>query len=148
MRIAVCLALFFGYFFPPGKTRTIDYNGKAVNTTYDVPLYFYGVYEGHKEGFLKLNEDGTGIYRYDVFGFALGSCKDGEIRMEWGFLVDENDSLVAFDREYGKSYPLLMKSVSDTQFQGCRKEVMLDFVMVYENGKLGVSSSDDWEKTK
>ena len=66
--------------------------------------------------------------------------------MEWGFLVDEKDSLVAFDREYGKSYPLLMKSVSETQFQGCRKEVMLDFVMVYENGKLGVSSSDDWEK--
>ena len=128
------------------KTRHIDYNGKKVKTTYNAPSEFYGIYKGKKEGYLKLNEDGSGEYRYDVFGFAPASCKPSAIAIEWGFLVDEKDSLVSFKREYGLSYPILMKCTGDTRFQGCRKEVMLDFIMKYNKGGLGVSSSDDWIK--
>lgn len=128
------------------KTRIIEYNGKEVTTTYDVPDKFIGEYAGQKTGFLQLNDDGTGTYKYDVFGFAPSSCKKGEIAIEWGFLIEKDGSIVSFNREYGKSYPILMKSVGDTQFQGCRTEVMLDFILEYKNGQLGVSSSDDWTK--
>ena len=128
------------------KIRTIEYNGKAVKTTFEVPAKFIGNYTGGKTGFLKLNEDGTGIYKYDVFGFAPSSCKKDVIAIEWGFLLDEDGGVVIFDREYGKSYPILMKSTSETKYQGCRTPVMLDFIMEYKNGQLGVSSSDDWIK--
>lgn len=128
------------------KIRTINYNGKDVRTTYDVPANFIGTYQGKKLGYLQLNADGTGAYHYDIFGFAPSDCPEGAISIEWGFLLDENDELVSFEREYGRSYPILMKSTGTTQFQGCRKEVMLDFIMSYENGQLGVSSSDDWIK--
>lgn len=128
------------------KTRIIEYNGKEVTTTYDVPERFIGEYAGRKTGFLQLNADGTGIYKYDVFGFAPSSCKKGEITIQWGFLIEEDGKIVSFDREYGKSYPILMKSTGETQFQGCRTPVMLDFIMEYKNGQLGVSSSDDWIK--
>lgn len=128
------------------KTRIIEYNGKEVTTTYDVPEKFIGEYAGRKTGFLQLNADGTGIYKYDVFGFAPSSCKKGEIAIQWGFLIEEDGKIVSFDREYGKSYPILMKSTGETQFQGCRTPVMLDFIMEYKNGQLGVSSSDDWIK--
>lgn len=128
------------------KVRTITYQGKEVKTTYDVADQFIGTYKGRKEGYLQLNADGTGTYVYDVFGFAPSSCKKGPITIEWGFLLDENDQIVSFPREYGKSYPILLKSTSETQFQGCRTPVMLDFIMEYKNGELGVSSSDDWIK--
>ena len=132
--------------FLSDKTRHIEYNGKKVKTTYDAPSEFYGIYQGRKEGYLKLNEDGSGEYHYDVFGFAPTSCKPGVIPIEWGFLLDEKDSLVSFSREYGLSYPILMQSTGETKFQGCRKQVMLDFIMKYNHGGLGVSSSDDWIK--
>ncbi len=132
--------------FYSDKIRMISYNGSSVKTTFDVPAHFYGTYKGLKTGYLTLNEDGTGEYRYDVFGFGTPSCKEEVIRIEWGFLIGEEDSLVTFEREYGLSYPMLMKSTGATQFQGCRKEVMLDFIMEYKDGRLGVSSSDDWEK--
>lgn len=122
------------------------YNGSDVKTTYEVASKFYGLYKGRKSGFLELNADGTGRYNYDVFGFAPETCKKGIINIEWGFLVDEKDKVVSFSREYGESFPILMKSVSNTKFQGCRKEVLLDFIMVYEDGKIGVSSSDNWVK--
>lgn len=128
------------------KHRIIEYDGQPVETTYDVPVQFYGTYAGNKTGYLELHEDGTGIYNYDVFGFAPSGCKKDAIEIEWGFLLDDNDSIVSFSREYGRSFPILMKSVSNTSFQGCRKEVMLDFIMEYKNGSLGVSSSDDWVK--
>ncbi len=143
---SIALFLILISFVGNDKIRTIEYNGKAVTTTFDVPEQFIGEYTGRKTGFLKLNEDGTGTYKYDVFGFAPSSCKKGEIAIEWGFLIEESGSIVSFDREYGKSYPILMKSIGETQFQGCRTEVMLDFIMQYKNGQLGVSSSDDWTK--
>lgn len=128
------------------NTRMMQYNGSSVKTTYQVPSQFYGLYKGRKSGYLELKNDGTGTYKYDVFGFAPESCKKVAIDIEWGFLVDEDDEVVSFSREYGDSFPILMKSVSETKFQGCRKEVLLDFIMVYEDGKIGVSSSDNWVK--
>jgi hypothetical protein len=128
------------------KTRYFEYNGSKVNTTYDVDGKFYGTYKGRKTGFLTLNENGTGIYSYDVFGFAPVTCKKGAIQIEWGFLLKDNGSIVTFNREYGKSYPILLKSTSETKFQGCKTEILLDFIMEYKDGKLGVSSSDDWTK--
>lgn len=129
------------------KVRTIEYNGKAVKTTFNAPDKFYGTYKGRKAGFLTLNQDGTGEYRYDVFGFAPSTCKKAPIKVEWGFLIDEKGKLVEFDREYGQSFPILLQSTGSNSFQGCRKPVMLDFIMVYKNGQIGVSSSDDWVKS-
>lgn len=126
--------------------RIIEYNGSEVKTTYTANPKFYGQYKGRKGGFLQLNEDGSGVYKYDVFGFAPASCKKQPIDIEWGFLIDDNNEIVSFKREYGISYPILFKSVSETKFQGCQKEVMLDFVMEYKSGQLGISSSDDWTK--
>jgi len=128
------------------KIRIIQYQGKDIKTTYAVNSKFYGTYSGRKTGKLVLNEDGSGTYTYDIFGPAPTSCKKGSIGIEWGFLIDENDNIVSSAREYGLSYPILLKSTGATQFQGCRKKVMLDFIMEYKDGNLGVSSSDDWIK--
>lgn len=147
MKLALFITiLFVGITGANEKSRTIEYNGQPVNTTFEVPSQFYGKYAGAKTGYLELREDGTGIYNYDVFGFAPSECKKGPINIEWGFLLDENNQIVSFEREYGRSYPILMESTSLTSFQGCRKRVMLDFIMEYKNGSLGVSSSDDWVK--
>lgn len=140
------LFLLLALLFFDAEYRTIEYNGSEVKTTYTADTKFYGEYKGRKGGFLQLNEDGSGTYKYDVFGFAPASCKKQPIDIEWGFLVDENNEIVSFKREYGISYPILLKSVSETKFQGCQKEVMLDFIMEYKSGQLGVSSSDDWTK--
>jgi len=140
------ISCLFFTLFTSDKVRFIEYNGKPVRTTFHTPDKFYGTYKGRKAGFLILNQDGSGEYRYDVFGFAPASCKKVAIPIEWGFLVDDKGDLVVSDREYGKSYPILMKSTGTNSFQGCRKSVMLDFIMVYKNGQIGVSSSDDWVK--
>ncbi|MTI20643.1 hypothetical protein E1176_06390 [Fulvivirga sp. RKSG066] len=146
MKAPVLFVLLFLGIFSNEKVRIIEYNGNEVKTTYAVDAQFYGKYAGAKTGYLILNEDGTGVYNYDVFGFAPATCKKDVINIEWGFLLDENDQVVSFEREYGLSYPILMKSLGNTQFQGCRTPVMLDFIMVYKNGDIGVSSSDDWIK--
>ncbi len=124
----------------------MTYNGSEVKTVYDVNSKFYGEYKGRKSGFLILKENGTGQYRYDIFGFAPTSCIKQTIEIEWGFLLDDNGEIVEFKRDYGLSYPILLKSTGDTKFQGCQKEIMLDFIMEYKDGQLGVSSSDDWIK--
>lgn len=126
--------------------RIFEYQGQQVRTTFDVDEVFLGQYSGRKSGYLLLNNDGSGIYRYDIFGFAGTNCKSGEIKMEWGFLVNEEDQIVSFKREYGKSYPILMRATGINSFQGCREKIMLDFIMEYKDGQLGVSSSDDWIK--
>ncbi|QSE96953.1 hypothetical protein [Fulvivirga lutea] len=133
-------------FIAANDFRIMEYNGSEVRTTFDVDSKFYGTYKGRKSGYLELKQDGTGIYHYDVFGFAPASCKKQPIQIEWGFLIDENDKVVQFTREYGMSYPILFKSTGETKFQGCQKEVLLDFIMEYKSGQLGVSSSDDWTK--
>ena len=127
------------------KVRTIAYEGKDYLTTYDVPEKFKGIYKGNGEGYLELMEDGTGLYHYDVF-FAPSECKKQPITLEWGFLLDEKNNVVFFNRKYGRSYPVLLKSTSSTSFQGCRQAVMLDFILDYTDGPLLVSSSDDWSK--
>ena len=93
-----------------------------------------------------LNEDGTGFYKYDIFGFAPQGCKNEPILIEWGFLINEEGEVVKFDREYGYSYPILFKSTGESSFQGCREPVLLDFLLEYKDGSLGVSSSDNWKK--
>ena len=128
------------------KVRYFTYEGQEIKTTFQVSGSFVGEYKGRKTGFLILNEDGTGSYKYDVFGFAPASCKNQPIQIEWGFLLNKEDEIVKFDREYGYSYPILLKSTGETSFKGCREEVLLDFVLEYKDGSLGISSSDDWKK--
>lgn len=128
------------------KDRIIIYDGQEVNTTYDVPEKFIGSYKGNKSGYMMLNEDGTGLYKYDIFGFAPKSCKNQPIQIEWGFLLSKEGNIVKFDREYGYSYPILLNSKGTTSFQGCREKVLLDFILEYKDGSLGVSSSDNWKK--
>ncbi len=133
----------------PDKIRNIQYQGKAVKTTFDVDDSFIGRYSGKKSGFLELKKDGTGVYRYDVFAMMTkDNCPPESITMEWGFLLDEELNIVKFQREYGHSYPVLFRSTGKTHFKGCQDEVMLDFIMVYKDGSIGVSSSDDWKNTK
>ena len=127
------------------KERPIKYNGSLVMTSYDVDDNFLGTYSGRKSGFLELNADGTGTYKYDIFGFALPDCEPGPIDMEWGFLIDDVGDVVKFERDYGFSYPILLRATSESSFQGCRTQVMLDFI-IEQNGTLSVSSSDDWTK--
>ena len=93
-----------------------------------------------------MNEDGSGVYVYDVFGVAPSDCKRGPIQLEYGFPVDENNEPIKMEREYGYSYPIILKSIGETSFQGCRTEVMLDFILEKKDGSLHVSSSDNWIK--
>lgn len=128
------------------KVRSIKYQGSEVMTTYGVDAKFLGKYSGSKKGYLILREDGTGEYRYDMYGFALKGCKPIPIILKWGFIYDKG-RVVSFERTYGKSYPILLESTSETSFKGCRETVMLDFI-TDKSGELGVASSDDWIKTK
>ena len=129
----------------PDPIRMMDYNGKSYRTTYNL-AQFNGVYKGSKDGYLELKADGTGTYVYDIFGMAQPDCAKEPIQFQYGFLLDEKDSVVRMKREYGYSYPFLMGASGNTSFQGCRTLVMLDFLLVYEDGTIGVSSSDDWLK--
>ena len=125
--------------------RIITYRGEEYKTTTTVNERFIGTYKGRKSGYLKLNKDGTGTYKYDMFGMAPVSCKRIPIRFEWGFLIDSTNQVVKRKRDYGHSYPILLKSTSETCFQGCRTPVMMDFILD-KKGVLNVSSSDDWKK--
>ncbi len=125
--------------------RQMEYEGKSYRTIYNVDQ-FNGKYSGAKDGYLEIRGDGTGTYVYDIFGMALKDCKKGPVEVEYGFLINENDSLVRIKRDYGYSYPIILRATGETSFQGCRTPVMLDFLMVYDDGSIGVSSSDDWVK--
>lgn len=127
------------------EIREIEYNGQPYATTYNVEK-FNGMYSGSKTGYLELRPDGTGTYAYDIFGIAPADCKRGPITLEYGFLLDDNNELIRLEREYGYSYPLLLKSTGETSFQGCRTAVMLDFVLEKKDSTIGISSSDDWIK--
>ena len=129
------------------KDRVIIYNEAEHKTTFAVPEEFIGTYEGRKAGFLKLNADGTGEYKYDVFGFAPPSCERKPITLIWGFILDKEGNLVKNKRDYGFSYPILLESTGTNSFQGCRRLVLKEFILI--RGKtLHVSSSDDWTKEK
>ncbi len=130
---------------PHASNRIITYRGDDYNTTIAVESRFIGIYKGRKSGYLQLNKDGTGSYRYDMFGMAAASCKRTPITFDWGFLVDSTNTVIKRKRSYGLSYPILLKSTSKTTFQGCRTPVMMDYILD-KGGVLNVSSSDDWKK--
>jgi hypothetical protein len=129
------------------KNRVIIYGETEYRTTYAVPAEFIGTYEGRKSGFLKLNADGTGEYKYDIFGYAPASCERKPINFIWGFILDKDGNLSKNERDYGFSYPILLQSTGSNSFQGCRTEVLKEFIL--NKGKtLHISSSDDWQKTR
>lgn len=129
-----------------GQTRFLTHNEKKVETTFKVDKKFYGLYKGRKGGFLKLNEDGTGTYLYDYQAFLPEDCPGGEISFDWGFILDERGEIVRFARSYGYSYPIIYSCNSANSFQACRTTSMVDYLLVYKDGSITVSSSDDWEK--
>lgn len=148
---SILILSFLSYLLPIGNQlhntaeRIIAYRGDDYNTTIVVDSRFIGNYKGRKSGYLELNADGTGTYKYDMFGLAPASCKRIPITFEWGFLVDSTNNIIARNRSYGVSYPILLKSTSETTFQGCRTPVMMDYILD-KKGVLNVSSSDDWKK--
>ena len=129
------------------KERTIVYGETEYQTTFSVPAEFIGTYEGRKAGFLKLNADGTGEYKYDIFGYAPVSCERKPITFIWGFILDKDGNMAKNKRDYGFSYPILLQSTGSNSFQGCRTEVLKEFIL-NRGSTLHVSSSDDWQKNK
>jgi hypothetical protein len=128
------------------KVRYITFRDQEVKTTFMADQKYYGIYKGNKRGFLSLEPDGRGEYLYDIFGFAPSSCKPDTIHFNYGFLLNDNDEIVRFEREYGYSIPILYEVTGSTSFQGCSKQVFLDYLMEYPDGTIGVSSSDNWTK--
>ena len=122
--------------------------GEKVRVTYQADEMFLGLYQGAKKGYLSLKKDGTGEYKYDIFGIAKSGCKEDVIRFEWGFPLDKNNKKVMFKKPYGYSYPIIFRCTGDVCFQGCSKQYIIDFILDKNDGKLHVSSSDDWEKVK
>ena len=131
----------------PDEIRYFHVNDQKIKTTFIIDERFFGKYQGDKEGYLLLKTDGTGEYKYDIFGFAPPDCKKDVIHFEWGFLLDEENKIIRFEREYGYSYPVIYRAIGNTSFQGCSKEIFLDYILDYEYDKLlTVSSSDNWIK--
>ncbi len=146
------ILLFIAYFLPNAggvdDARYMHYDGARVKTTYHVPDKFLGEYKGSKPGRLLLAADGTGVYEYGYVGFAGDSCQAKEIPMIWGFIIDDDGAIVSFEREYGHSYPLVYNSTSEVSFQGCTKNAMIDYLLVFKDGTISVSSSDNWKKVQ
>jgi len=128
------------------NTRQLEYNGSKVMTTFEIEDRFYGKYTGRKSGFLQLNSDGSGIYRYD-YPEMSPDCHGGKIEFIWGLIIDENHEIVRFKRSYGYSYPIIYNCTGKNAFQGCTRRAMVDYVLEYDDGTITISSSDDWEKT-
>ena len=126
--------------------RSFIIEGKEVMTTFKTDAGLYGKYSGLKGGYLLLNDDGTGEYLDDYSGFALPGCPSGPIRFRWGFILNESGKVVTFEREYGYSVPVIYESTGEKSFQGCRKKIFVDYLLVRSNGTVEVSSSDDWKK--
>jgi hypothetical protein len=132
--------------FNENGIRMLQFNGVEVKTTYKVDRKFIGRYSGKKSGYLVLNENGSGSYLYDYHVRSGTQCPEGRIELKWGFLVDEDGDVVRFDRPYGYSYPLIYVSTGEISFQACTKNSMIDYLLVYKDGTITVSSSDDWVK--
>ncbi|MGF1637964.1 MAG: hypothetical protein ACFCUU_12885 [Cyclobacteriaceae bacterium] len=130
----------------PDKTRFLEYENSQVLTTYQAPDIFYGTYKGARQGFLTLNADGTGIYKYDYPVPGPDGCLEEEIAFIWGFIVDDAGKLVKFEREYGLSYPVIFSAEGNRGFQGCTKKAIIDYIQHRKDGSMHVSSSDDWKK--
>ena len=146
MKIISILLLICNIIFIPGeKIRELEHNGTQVLTTYSISSKFIGEYSGSKGGFLQLDENGNGVYRYDYPGLSP-ECQSETIEFKWGFILDETGDVLKLKRSYGFSYPILYRCSGQNAFQGCTKRSMLDFILVYNDGTLTVSSSDDWIK--
>jgi hypothetical protein len=139
-----------GYIDAVDKEKIRDFwiNGEKIRVTNEADEIFLGMYKGAKSGYLSLREDGTGEYKYDIFVVAGNECKEGIIQIEWGFPLDKDNKKVKFKKPYGYSYPIIFKCTGDVCFQGCSKEYIIDFILDKNDGKLHVSSSDDWKKGK
>ncbi len=152
--VYIILIIEFGSF--PGYIDTVDkekirdfwINGEKIRVTNEADEMFLGKYTGAKSGYLSLKEDGTGEYKYDIFVVAGNGCKEGIIQIEWGFPLDKDNKKVKFKKPYGYSYPIIFKCTGDVCFQGCSKEYIIDFILDKNDGKLHISSSDDWKKGK
>ena len=141
---------FLNFFEAENKSSIKDFwiNGEKIRVTCEIDEMFLGIYEGEKTGYLSLKKDGTGEYKYDIFGVAESGCKEDVIRFEWGFPVDKANKRVKFKKPYGYSYPIIFKCTGDVCFQGCSKQYIIDFILDKNDGRLHVSSSDDWKKIK
>ena len=127
------------------KIRELEYNGTLIQTTYDIEHKFIGKYIGAKNGYLELDKDGNGIYRYDYAGLSR-DCPGDQIELKWGFILDDSGEVLKLKKPYGFSYPIIYNCSGENAFQGCTKRSMIDFILVYEDGTITVSSSDDWVK--
>lgn len=131
---------------PSESTRLLEYNGSMVKTTFTIDKKFLGRYNGSKNGFLQLNDDGSGIYQYD-YPKLSSDCSGEDITFRWGFIVDENGEVLKFERSYGFSYPIIYNCSGENAFQGCTTRFMVDYILAYDDGTITISSSDDWEKS-
>ncbi|MCG8309490.1 MAG: hypothetical protein MI975_18995 [Cytophagales bacterium] len=145
MLIQWLFIVYVHFSFMVDTTRFLEHNGSKVLTTYSIEDKFIGAYNGSKSGFLRLNRDGNGVYRYDYSELSL-ECPGEEIEIKWGFILDEYGEIVKLKRTYGFSYPILYNCSGANAFQGCTKRSMIDFILVYDDGTITVSSSDDWVK--
>jgi len=127
------------------NVRQLEYNGTTVNTTFEIDDIFYGKYQGNRKGYLQLNRDGSGVYKYDYVGLSKG-CPGELIEFNWGFALDENSEIIKAKRPYGYSYPIIYNCSGDNAFRNCTERVMVDYILVYDDGTITVSSSDDWKK--
>ncbi|MDZ7604896.1 MAG: hypothetical protein U5K79_04760 [Cyclobacteriaceae bacterium] len=129
----------------PSKERVLHFEGSEVRTTYEIEGEFYGMYKGSKPGYLELRADGTGTYRYD-YSALMKSCEGTAIDFDWGFLLDDQGTVVRFERPYGYSYPIIYSCTGNNTFRNCTMTTMIDYILVYNTGVITVSSSDDWKK--
>jgi hypothetical protein len=95
---------------------------------------------------MELNENGDGVYRYD-YSLLGENCPGEEIRFKWGFILNDSNEILRMERSYGYSYPIIYNCSGVNAFQGCSKRSMVDFILVYNDGTITISSSDDWVKT-
>ncbi len=144
--ILLAAILFLNFQEKGPEIKIFELNDQHVKVTHQADPSFYGHYRGARGGYLLLHEDGTGEYLYDVFGIHPEDCEPGVIKFEWGFILDENNRLVVFERDYGLSYPVIYQCVGKTCFQGCSRTFMVDYILDKNDGRLVVSSSDDWVK--
>lgn len=146
MKILSMLLVLLSLQINPGENiRQLEHNGSKVKTTFAIDKKFFGTYQGHKKGFLQLNADGSGVYKYD-FPKLSTACSGEDIAINWGFIVEDNGEIVRFKRKYGYSYPIVYNCSGENTFQGCTKRTMIDYLLEYDDGTITISSSDDWKK--
>lgn len=144
----VSVVIFWLFLLPASASenmRQLEYNGTKINTTFDVDQKFYGRYQGNKSGYLQLHKNGTGVYKYDYAGLSK-SCQGELIEFNWGFVLNENNEIIRAERPYGYSYPVVYNCTGENSFKNCSERIMVDYILVYKDGTITISSSDDWKK--